>query len=230
MNIPGELIDLSISRFDDNRIKKFSTKKVEEMYAEYNFDGLDNFKFCSYNLEYLILDLFEVIYTDNELPWQDVKYEKRLYRLFFFSIIELLSLNANELDLKSFMEKLVEISVENVGNITNDEDYFNKKFVTITNKNIKKLMFLRLFYQHEEIMKKKTMADDEEIKRYYTTFQTLLKEINPILSSVNTFCSEEYLGKIDINENKFRNIHQMGGKNVQNKYLKYKKKYLLTKN
>lgn len=232
INIPGELIDLSISRFDDNRIKKFTSKKIDDMYTEYNFDGLgsDNFKFNSYNLEYLMIDLFEVIYTDNILPWEDIKYEKRLYRLFFFSIIELLSLKNDEVDLKVFMDLLITVSNVNIEDIINDEDYFENKFSTINNQNIKKLMFLKIFYQHKNIVIKKNVIDNEKLKYYYTTIQILLKEINPILVSLNIFCNEKYLGKININDENFKKIHQMGGNNFEGKYIKYKKKYLLTKN
>ena len=231
INIPGELIDLSISRFDDNRIKKFTSKTMDDMYTEYNFDGLDtdNFKFNSYNLEYLMMDLFEVIYTDNVLPWEDIKYEKRLYRLFFFSIIELLSLKNDEKDLNVFMDKLITISNVNIDDIINDKDYFQNEFSTINNQNIKKLMFLKIFYQHKDIVIKKNAVDDEKIKYYYKTIQTLLKEIKPILVSLNIFCNEQYLGKININDENFKKIHQMGGNNVRQKYIKYKKKYLLTK-
>jgi hypothetical protein len=232
INVPGELIDLSISRYEDNRNKKFDSKTIDEMYTEYTFDGHgdDDFKFYSYNLEFLMVDLYEVIYADNLVPWEDIKYEKRLYRLFFFSIIELLSLNIGEPGLILFIAKLNEIKSADLDIIEQYSDYFNGLFSQITNSKIKELMFMKIFNKHPEIFTNTSQTDKNKMRHYYGTIQLLLKEIDVILSNIKIFCERPYLGKIDINDENFKILHQMGGDDSHKKYLKYKKKYLCTKN
>jgi hypothetical protein len=206
------------------------------MYAEYNFripNTSEDFKFVSYNLEYLMLDLFEVIYIDNDLPWEDIKYKKRLHRLLFFSIIELLSLKKGETQLMDFIDILKNIANDNISLITSDSNYFVSKISTITNTKILNLMFVKLFKQHKQIVDLSvsisTPETDREIEEYYLIFQNLLKETDTILSDINSFCAQDFLGKININDESFRNINQIGGLDIEKKYLKYKNKYLKTK-
>lgn len=214
INIPGELIDVSISKFNDSKIKLFDTKNISDIYGEYYFKKINfsPFKFYSYKFEYLTLDLYEVIYSDNDFPWEDFKFEKRLNRLLFLSIVELFSLSNNELNLSEFIKKIKEISGENVNNIVSNRTYFEDKMRTIVNPNIKKLFLFKILDEHAKIFDKKNIDEDENFKKYYESILNLLKEVNLLLKSLYDFCSRTEKGKLNVNDDSFRKINQIGGK------------------
>ena len=52
-------------------------------------------EFLSYSLSHIIEDLEKMLYHENNYPWIDKKYEKRVNRLFYLSFIELFKLLEN---------------------------------------------------------------------------------------------------------------------------------------
>ena len=43
----------------------------------------------SYTIDYLIYDLEEILFNENMFPWEDKKYYKRLYRLFYMYFVDI---------------------------------------------------------------------------------------------------------------------------------------------
>lgn len=99
MNIPGELIDVSITKYEDTKSKNIKNKIFANLYEKYKYEILSGttkeknkkqFEFWSYNLHSFINDLFIILFYDNILPWEDKKYEKRIYRVFLLMFVEML--------------------------------------------------------------------------------------------------------------------------------------------
>ncbi len=94
--IGGELIDVSVSHKDDADVQHFFDdiyiNVIKIQYIEppsgFLFKNLDSsYDQYTYSLEYMYYDLHKIIFKLYEYPWDERKYKKRLYRLFFISII-----------------------------------------------------------------------------------------------------------------------------------------------
>jgi hypothetical protein len=233
INIPGELIDISISYFDDHKNTIFNNgKKINNLYTNYEFSNssIKPFKFWSYNINSFIHDLVVILYIDVLLPWEDKKYKKRMYRMIFFATIQLLSentINVDELinDLKSFLLKPID-------DIINDSNFFD----VLLQKNIdKNLGWLEIFKQHKIIHKiissdpiNKT-DNDYNFKQYYEIVFKNIDYLINIISKLDKFINLPFKGKVNVEEDEFNNIHQFAGDIDYDKYLKYKNKYLQLK-
>jgi sulfur transfer complex TusBCD TusB component (DsrH family) len=211
MNIPGELIDVSIARFDDYR----TVGNIHTKYLKYKLDCIDNnkiFEFYSYNFTNLIFDIFSIIYIDIKCPWDDIKYEKRLYRLLFMSIIEILSIDSAEI--ANFLNLLKTISTESTTTITNDNNYFSTKLASYTDNKIKNCTFYKILEKHTSIKSNVVRTTEDKFTKYYEIIQKFLKEIDPIIDLIKNFCANKEPGKINVLDADFRNLHQIGGKKM----------------
>jgi hypothetical protein len=90
-NIGGELIDVSVMHRDSFEMtsgKGFEGNKSKV--TKYNlYHNEESISFFSYNLKGLIYDLERILFIDTDKPWLDLKYKKRINRLFFLYMIDL---------------------------------------------------------------------------------------------------------------------------------------------
>jgi hypothetical protein len=87
INIPGEIIDISIAHIDQYKHAIFTKEHIGE-YILKSDEG--SFKFTSYTIKGFILDLYLLLFVEKNKPWDDVKYIKRIRRIFLFYLIDLL--------------------------------------------------------------------------------------------------------------------------------------------
>jgi hypothetical protein len=90
--IGGELIDVSFPHRDDFRLRHFLNNK-DPMIATYNLAlnaGGENFTIKAESLRGLARDLYEVVFEQFSRPWEASKYVKRINRLFFLAITDIL--------------------------------------------------------------------------------------------------------------------------------------------
>ncbi|XWV26754.1 hypothetical protein QJ857_gp0300 [Tupanvirus soda lake] len=87
--LDGELIDVSITNKQDYNVKHFF-ENVDKYIVEYKLEeGECNMPFRAYSIDYLIEDLENILFVQNEYPWDDPKYAKRLKRLIFMYYLSL---------------------------------------------------------------------------------------------------------------------------------------------
>jgi hypothetical protein len=114
IKIPGELIDISIAKYSDNKSSALKNKIISDLYSEYTYksiiDEKKTFKFYSYNLHSFIHDIYAILFDDGLAPWLGNKYNKRIYRLFLLISINLFT------DL-SFQDKKKQPRLKFQGNI-----------------------------------------------------------------------------------------------------------------
>lgn len=128
LNVPVfiELYDISVSR----KKKESYVYEKSGYYFSTSIDSTISFtqikeKQKAYSLEYVIKDLINVLYVQQFLPWLDKKYEKRIKRIFYYSMIyDLYSLPKDKcIDnfkcLKDGIKKIVKI-IENKENPPKD--------------------------------------------------------------------------------------------------------------
>jgi hypothetical protein len=233
MNIPGELIDISISYFDDHKNTIFSNgKKINDLFTNYEFSNsnVEPFKFWSYNINSFIHDIFVILYVDVLLPWEDKKYKKRMYRMLFFATIQLLSKQNTYID--DLIADLTKFTQTDLDIIINNATFF----VAFLNKNTgKNLGWLQIFEEHENIHKlintNLTTKKDQDIKfkEYYSIIFENVKHLINIILKLNAFINLPYKGKVNVEDKEFNEIHQFAGDINHEKYLKYKNKYLQSK-
>lgn len=93
MPIGGELIDVSFPHKDDFRLASFF-KNMKTGVTTYKItleETGDTLTMQGESLPGLVTDLYEVLFGQFPRPWQASKYEKRINRIFFFSIVEMLN-------------------------------------------------------------------------------------------------------------------------------------------
>lgn len=96
LNIPSEFLDISIPKYNDTTLinirKKFknsnnSNSNYKIFFSKLSFNNDQYNNIIMYNLSYLIKDLNVMLFGQNFMPWINNKYEKRLRRFIFLSII-----------------------------------------------------------------------------------------------------------------------------------------------
>lgn len=92
-SVGGELLDISVVHEEDDSVKEF-LEKLEENVANYTISNKatgEKLALKGYSVPYLGHDLLAILFETFDRPWKSGdKYEKRLNRFFFFSILELL--------------------------------------------------------------------------------------------------------------------------------------------
>lgn len=107
----GEIVDVSIPRKEDSSLADFFKAKERAMESyELRYRG-DSLTFMGYSLEQLIDDLDLVLFTRSEhRPWNDKKYVRRLYRLFYLCFVQLFVVFRSNVErrkyLKSFCSRI----------------------------------------------------------------------------------------------------------------------------
>ena len=88
--IGGEVIDVSIPHQKDEGVKKFY-KDLSKNIKEYSITNKlnENLSLISYSLDYLIDDLYKIIFNGVDLPWNTIKYEKRINRIMYLYTIDI---------------------------------------------------------------------------------------------------------------------------------------------
>jgi hypothetical protein len=91
MRVPGEVLDVSISLPDDFKIQTIKNEDLD-VWTRRRKDGIrvPTIKYLAYH------DLHNILFEEQEFPWHDIKYEKRLARLVL--LLQLIELGADELD------------------------------------------------------------------------------------------------------------------------------------
>ena len=144
----GEFIDVSIPHKTDSNIAHFFedycshvhtvTYKAPCKKSHYIIFANPEAEFAqkTYTLNYIYYDLHKILFINTYYPWEDKKYEKRLYRLFYLAHIDFFStnviINQNQINIKKkkfkkindYLLKYKALIYENKNSIYN---YFKNK-------------------------------------------------------------------------------------------------------
>lgn len=118
VNVPFEIIDVSIPHSEDYGLKKLKGA-INELTTSYMFkpEKGASFAFKAPTVKYQLKDLHDLLFYQNEYPWLDIKYGKRITRYFLsillYDIVEGLSTPTNTVDLvlKNFYESFRVFSI-----------------------------------------------------------------------------------------------------------------------
>ncbi len=115
-HLGGEFIDVSIPHKTDSNIEHFFDDYDSHVHsviykapckkAHYIIFANPEAEFAqrTYTLNYIFYDLHKILFINTYYPWEDKKYEKRLYRLFYLAHIDFFStnviVNQNQINIK----------------------------------------------------------------------------------------------------------------------------------
>jgi len=228
LNVPAELIDLSISKLDDTDMQHSYTNIKQYIY-KYSFDKYLTLDYFGYSIDGYICDFTNALFNENNNPWNDPKYTKKISRLSYFMMLYLL-LSNKRVDIKiNILDDLIRVfsipyDRNNLLNINKSIDDMKKKY----NDDSTLIYFLdglqkvyikdnRSYGQIKDIPDVTQFIIDN-IKLYEEFSQTMIMYLNINKTIINKY------KKINTEQN----VSQLGGYYV--KYLKYKQKYIELKN
>jgi hypothetical protein len=238
ISVPGELIDVAINNYEDSRNVSI-TDKFATYFADYNFINTNsrynnNFSFKSYSLDGLISDLFEMVYIDNNVPWDAKKYNKRVKRILFFSMIKILSTQADYDLLLNIQNIFTRINEADINNIIDRGNYFTDLLAPL-DRDCENIILYKILSRHENMFnyinaqpQERRAVNNQEFIKYYEIIKDFCRIMVNVQEVIRNVCSNNIIGKIDVNAAKFNQIHQIGG--IYDKYIKYKTKYYKSKN
>ena len=218
----GELIDVSIPHREDTKLAHYF-EHLNQNINNYDIKSESgNFVFKAPSLQYLIEDIEYILFDQPEFPWTDNKYEKRIRRLLFMYFINLLTnirmgypQKINYLtNVQKIFSKLTQNSNDNT--IINDIDVFISQ-----HQNEEKFPFKVLLLKLKGILQNANYDNtklNEFAKLVYGNIGILIGFFQMIINK----CSVSGLATRDI----LKSDTLWGG---QNKYKKYKIKYLQEK-
>lgn len=197
IDFPSELIDISISLYDENETDapKFEFNNHIKKY-KYSNSG-DTLVFWSFSIPGFINDINTALFYENEFPWEDVKYDKKIRRLLFFILIEFINTENNRYDnpeeafnyLQQFLNLLLEGSNDDKKNsktyldnyIQLAEEFFPE--ATILFKHLYMLETDDMAYINKPIKKPKKKSIEEEYDKplkdiqKFNNFKKIIKEV-----------------------------------------------------
>ena len=136
--IGGELIDVSIGH--DVATEKFYKNKKKYLDTIQLNKNDESFNINIYSYNYLYNDLKFILFETVYFPWNDIKYGKRLYRIFYFTFIDLF-INSKSIKNKNIQKILQYYTLicEIIKNFNNNT--FNKTTINRISKLLNKKKF-----------------------------------------------------------------------------------------
>lgn len=207
---PAELIDVPITLYEDYKSRNLDFGNVIKKYI-YTLNN-KSLEFYSYSLYGFIDDIYKALYVEQEFPWRDVKYDKKINRMLFLLLMYCLN-NFNN----------VEEIIEGIKKYTDDinKTTFDVTFQNIDGTDTNKHVILDRYISYnndlKDKIKKLTNTDaDNKNKEKYNKYKDYINGLLKIFKMDTLKTIETDKVPEDVN--------------YLQKYLKYKHKYLSLKN
>jgi hypothetical protein len=208
MNCPSEIVDLSLTSYNDYKLKDLDFKKHIKTYYFNNNNNQVMFK--SYSLVGFIHDIIGAVFGDNTYPWDAIKYEKKINRVAFLLCIYIYNVfkSENNINIIFIIDKIIKILKNTlkqniIESIQNDINSINDEVI----KEI--LMY---------IFEIKTNINTDKNKIKFNEMINLILNINALfLNNLKNNIKDNIITGFNASEEEMKYLK---------KYLKYKQKYL----
>jgi hypothetical protein len=169
LNIPGEIIDISIPKYCNHHQRLyFKHKEIFNETLNYKTDE-NNLDIDVFSISYLIDDLEVIFFQDNFNIWNDKKFNKRVRRYFYSILIKFI---------QSYLNPDIFIKEEDIRCKEIDSSY--TRTTSIPNK---KEYVIKQFYNQCVLFK--SVLDQIDMDKDSDSFKTLI--INPEINDTNVF-------------------------------------------
>ncbi len=253
LSCPSELVDVSIMKGISNDLEQVY-KHVEYEFTNFSYNlGNNGFgnslevRFKSYSIYGHISDLCLVLFVQNNKPWDNTKYVKRLNRLLYFLILELINTTSDKtiIDILDLFKKIVRNSIYSTLPMYKDTkkqlidenllqyvpQLHNKMSKTVIIKeNVGLYKFIDFYL---ELLLKVNFDDDNEIKNFTVFNENIFKFLKEVNDNIITIkCSNNNFEGNPTIPDGLITLNALGGNDdlYKQKYFKYKSKYLKLKN
>ena len=209
--IGGELIDVGIGK-DEASAKFFKNKHnyIDTITLNQNtgfyLNSVKSFNLNIYSFEYLYEDLKFILIDTLYLPWEDIKYKKRLYRLFFLTFIDVFR-NTKKIPIKNKNITLVYKYFSLI--LTYIKEIINNK----NDKNIKNLSNLLKKTKQDKVLsyiicKKNKCLLNKLLKYIISIIEKVLFPRNLINTKIhnNLFINNAKNNKRELNDNELNHL------------------------
>lgn len=213
--IGGELIDVSIGKdessanFYKNKHNYIDTITLTQNTGFY-INSIKSFDLNIYSFQYLYEDLKFILMDTLYLPWEDLKYKKRLYRLFFITFIDVFK-NIKKKSIQNkhitLVHKYFSIILDYIkkfkNNKTNKKNETDIKYISTILKKTKQDKIL-----NNIVCKKNKCLLNKLLKYIISIIEKVLfprKLINLKIHD-NTFINNSRNNKRELNDNEFNHL------------------------
>lgn len=228
-NLAGELIDVSILHKESHGINDFFNHQSEYIKIYKYEEGTANeFDFKAISKDYMIHDLEFILFSTVQYPWLDNKYGKRIKRLMFLYLIDMLSSN-NPISLEDIKNTIFNFESQCISPLisVNEADFHKilPEIITQVNYNIDIFRTFGFKFTNfiDEYLKllSKPMTDYEEFRK----FAILIKEnLDIYLKVLYDLINYIKIEKGKINMETLQEVSQFGGLQKYNNYQNYLRK------
>jgi len=240
INIPGELIDISIPDKKSSDFQKvFTIKNSIENYTFLGkYDNLKShtFNYYSYSFYLFFEDLMSTIVKYSKILWEGIKYEKRMNRIYAMIIIDLFYNPTLTYDNRKNLIKTITDIIKNYKIInfkiinTNLQNYLTKYKNIAKNNDIPfiNIMISYVCDMFNDNSFENKLANDKLFLDNYLEFFKNFNDMMILANDVNELHQNyKLMNNLGSLKNRLLTTNQLGGDNqFLNKYLKYKSKYL----
>lgn len=179
--LSGELIDVAIPHQNDIKHKGFYSTGQNENVSRYTMTHKEHkLSFYSYSLNYLIKDLFWLLFGETGWPWDDPKYEKRLHRLTFLIFVSLfVNLTTNDQRI-AIINNIISVLVQ----------IKNKGSAGVQSESIRTV---NEFYKHLSALfiKVKTKPEQDAAGLFLETLLLDFRFMLRVISHIEEYCGAE---------------------------------------
>ena len=202
MNCPSEIVDLSLTTYDDYKMKELEfNKHIKTYYYNYNSKQVI---FKSYSLVGFIHDIDGAVFGDNTYPWDAIKYEKKINRVAFLLCIYIYNVFKSQDNKKIIfiIDKIIKILADNKSDIDDIYDIDDEVIIEI------------LTY----ILEIKNKIYTRENKTKFNEMINLIINISKLfINNLKNNIKDDIITGFNASEEEMKHLK---------KYLKYKQKYL----
>jgi hypothetical protein len=247
----GELIDVSIPHKDSEGMINFFDE-INKNVASYTltFNNDEKFKYKAYSIRLLAEDLENVLFHQSNMPWEDGKYAKRMNRLFYMYLVDILDKYSPSQTLQILLDiqEQIFIPFRFISAKTWDESA-NNHLYNLWDAEVKRLKdgpmaSILSKYPGDRVIMVNIIkilpivaGNSFNEQSLYDTFSNIIHEnmlrIITFISDYITFFNNTITNKGRILHSKIYNADitsLTGGQGTNAKYLKYKYKYLKATN
>lgn len=210
----GELIDISIPKSNDDGIMQFyekiKTHPNDELVTPIQFISPDGntFTMLCYSVEYMIYDLQRMLFSDLFFPWRDVKYVKRIKRLWCLYFIKLI-MDRNDKAEKIFIRIYQYLAEDDLDGLRQNAD--------INDVSVLK-DFVNNYFETREKSWSYLGGINNDFKKYRLETMEIIKQM------IYCFRTHDTVPDLYSREERRITVEYLGGK-----YAKYKTRYLESK-
>lgn len=222
INIPSELVDISICKANDYKTNIDNINFTSDFQMYSNTLNKNTLGFNSYSLIGFINDIYKALFTENQYPWDDPKYEKKINRVITLFLIYL---NAKYTNTKEFITQF-KTNIDNPSDAILNSYLFKRNPEQLLELRSDKELYKFITALIERLKSRDTLEPKHQSK--VDDMKVIIKNLldkfeikEDFLSNADPIESVPYLEKYKTVENNSK---------YYKKYLKYKQKYNYLKN